>query len=88
MEKENFGIFDQPQSAAQVPLDNNYTNNVFSFETQELGHIDEVFNWLDEENNKAKNKYSAFEHVPDIFGMDHMQDFGFLTPTIPEINFF
>jgi hypothetical protein len=78
MEKENFVFFDQFQQIAQVPLEN---NQCLSSPTQELGHIDELFNWLDEENSKSNNGFSSY----DVF---NIHEFGLLTPTMTEINFF
>jgi len=83
--KENFLFFNQPQQIAQVPFITNLNNNLLSSPTQEVGHIDEIFNWLDEENTESNNKYSPFD---DVFDMNHIPDFGFLTPTMTEINFF
>lgn len=85
-DKENFLFFDQPQHIAQVPFGTNFNqNNFISSPTQELGHIDELFNWLDEENSKPTNAYSP---VHDVYGMNHIPDFGFLAPTMTEIDFF
>jgi hypothetical protein len=84
MGKENLNFFDQPQQIAQVPFVTNFNNNYISSPTQEVGHIDELFNWLDEENSKSTNGFSSF----DEFGMNNIPDFGFLPPNMMEINFF
>jgi hypothetical protein len=86
--KENYGFYDQPQHMAQVPLNANFNNNFLTSPTQEMGHIDELFNWLDGENSKSNNHYSPFDAINDVYGMNYAPDFGFLTPTIPEMNFF
>jgi hypothetical protein len=45
--KENYACYDQPQHMAQVPFNANLNNNCLTSPTQEIGHIDELFNWLD-----------------------------------------
>jgi PAS domain S-box-containing protein len=79
IEKENYDFYDQPQ----VPFNTNLNNNILTSPTQEMGHIDEFFNWLDGENNKSTN-----HAINDTYGINYVPDFGFLTPTISEINFF
>jgi hypothetical protein len=79
IEKENYDFYDQPQ----VPFNTNFNNNILTSPTQEMGHIDEFFNWLDGENNKSTN-----HAINDTYGINYVPDFGFLTPTISEINFF
>ncbi|CAF1371648.1 unnamed protein product [Rotaria magnacalcarata] len=88
VEKENYGFFDQPQCMAQVPFETNFKNECFPSKAQEVGHIDDLFNWLDEENKKSKNKVAVYDTIHDVFDLDHGQDFDLLTPTISEINFF
>jgi hypothetical protein len=81
MEKENVVFFDQFQQTAQVPYENNINNKYLSSPTQELGHIDELFNWLDGEDCKSNKEFSPF----DAF---NIHEYGLLTPTMTEINFF
>ncbi|CAF3226847.1 unnamed protein product [Rotaria socialis] len=88
VEKENYGFFNQPQYRAQVPFETNFKNEFSPSKTQEVGYIDDLFNWLDEENKKPKNKVAVYDIIHDVFDLDHGQDFGLLTPTISEINFF
>jgi len=79
MEKENFIVNNQPyKQYAQVPFHTNFNNKCPP--TPELGHIDELFNWLDEENTKPNNDYPSMHGVNDVFG--------FLTPPMIEMNFF
>ncbi|CAF1141865.1 unnamed protein product [Rotaria sordida] len=88
MEKENFSVFDQPQYIAQVPFATHFNNKFLSSGTQELGHIDELFNWLDEEEKRSKNKFSVFDTVNDVFNMNNIPDLDLFTPNISEIDFF
>jgi hypothetical protein len=86
--KENSSFSDQPQHIAQVPFATNYNYSFLPSPPQELGHIDQLFNWLDGENGKSNNEYPPFNAMNDVFGINHVPDFGFLTPTMTEINFF
>jgi len=86
--KENFMFFDRPQQIAQVPFVTNFNNNFLSSSTQGLGHIDELFNWLDEENSKSHHGFSPIDPINDVFAINNVPDFGFLTPMMSEINFF
>lgn len=87
-EKENCSYFDVPQSSAQVPLENNSNVSYVPAGKQELGHIDELFHWLEEENNKPRDKFSMYDPIHDIFSMDHMHDFGLFATSLSDINFF
>ena len=65
----------------QVPYENNFDNKYLSSPTQELGHIDELFNWLDGEDSKSNKEFSPY----DVF---NIHEYGLLTPTMTEIDFF
>ncbi|CAF0791501.1 unnamed protein product [Adineta steineri] len=79
MEKENFIHVNQYKQCVQVPYEMNF-NNKFSSSKQELGHIDELFSWLDEENKKT-NYDMATSNI-------NYDEFGLLTPPMLEMNFF
>ncbi|UJR16268.1 hypothetical protein I4U23_003175 [Adineta vaga] len=80
IEKENFVRYQSPQQYAQVPYETNFHNYFSPPLKQELGHIDEVFNWLDEENIKSNHDVSSYNV--------HSDPFGLLTPTMMEMSFF
>ena len=80
IEKENFNSIHASKQYAQVPYEVNCSNKFLISSKQELGHIDELFNWLDEENIESNNDMSIFNV--------HYDAFGFLTPTMTEMNFF
>ncbi|CAF1167110.1 unnamed protein product [Adineta ricciae] len=80
MEKENLARFQSPQQYAQVPYETDFSYHYSSLPKQELGHVDELFNWLDEGNMKSTNDVSSYNVHSDMFG--------FLTPTTMEMSFF
>lgn len=80
VEKENFIRFQSPQQYAQVPYETNFNHHFSPPPKQELGHVDELFNWLDEGNMKSTNDVSSYNVHSDVFG--------FLTPTTMEMSFF
>jgi hypothetical protein len=87
-ENENCIFIDQPQQIPRYTFETNNNNeNFLSSRTQELGHIDELFNWIDEEKSKSNYNFPPFDNINDVFGMNNVHDFGFMASTIPEFNF-
>ena len=87
--KENYGYYDHSQYVAQVPSYMTYMNShEMSSPKQELGHVDELFNWLEEENGKPGDYIPSYNPIDEIYNFDTIPDLGFLTPMLPQMNFF
>jgi len=87
--KENYGYYDHSQYVAQVPSYMTYMNShEMSSPKQELGHVDELFNWLEEENGKPGDYIPSYNPIDEIYNLDTIPDLGFLTPMLPQMNFF
>ena len=85
---ENLVCFDQAQMIPQLAYEHCFKNNLYSSgmsSKHELGHIDELFVWLDEEKGKGNTNSMP---IDDLFAVNNYPDFRLLTPTMPELSFF
>lgn len=73
-----------PQLAFEHGCKSNLYSSVMASK-HELGYIDELFVWLDEE--KGKGNTNALP-IDDLFAINTYPDFRLLTPTMPELSFF
>lgn len=86
--KENHSYYDRSQYVAQVPYMTYMNHHEMSSPKQELGHVDELFNWLEEENGKPCDYIPSYNAIDDIYNLDTIPDMGFLMPNLPQMNFF